>query len=108
MAQASLFLFALFAGTSIVSMRHVEWYIVTANVLPSMVIVAAVLAYARSSTWWLKVMTLASGIVAMWLVHFPFSSTYDSLHTVFMLLLVILVPMLLERRWSDRKPEFVR
>ena len=107
-AQASLFLFAFTAGTSMVSMRSVEWYVVAADVLPTIVIVATVLAYARSSTWRQKILILAGGIVGMYFAHFPFSSVYDTLHTVFMLLLVILVPMLFERRWSERRPELVR
>jgi len=106
MAQASLFLFALTAGTSMISMQSLGWYAIAANVLPPAVIVAAVLAYARSSTWRVKTLILAGGIIGMWIVHFPFSSTYDTLHTLFMLVLVILIPLFLERRSAGR-PEFV-
>lgn len=109
MAQASLFLFALFSGTSSASTLQVDWHIVAFNVLPRMVIIATVLVYARAAAWRQKIAILTGGIVAEYLAYSLFSvSIYRTLHTVFMLLWVILVPMLFERRWSERRPEFVR
>ena len=109
MAQASLFLFAFSASADSFGMRGFYWTVAVANVLPSVVIVATVLAYARSSTWRGKFAILAGGIMAInlgyALVHI---SAYESLHTVFMLFWVILVPLLFERGWTGRRPEFVR
>ena len=106
--QASLFLFAFYIGASSFEVRQLHWSILVANLLPPIVIVATVLAYARSSTWRQKLAILAGGIVATnsanSLIHL---SAYQTAMMLFMLFWVILVPMLFERRWSDRRPEFV-
>ena len=108
-ASASLFLFALYVSVSSFSMRDSHWVLPLANVLPPIVIVMTVLAYARSSTWRRKLAILAAGIVVAGMADLVIViSGYLAVHTAFMLFWVILVPMLFERRWSGRRPELAR
>ena len=108
-AQASLFLFAFYVNITSISGRLNQWFFIVFNVLPALVIIATMLWYARTGNWRWKLAVLAGGIVATSLTNLAiFVSAYQVLHTVFMLFWVILVPLLFERRWSERRPEFVR
>ena len=108
-AQASLFLFAIYVSNSSFSTRDFHWIVAVVNLLPPIVIVMTVLAYARSANWRQKLAILAGGIVATTLANqLTHISAYQSLNTVFMLVWVILVPMLFERRWSERRPELAQ
>lgn len=108
-SQSSLFLFAYYIGISSYSGDMSWWGFAVLNLLSPLVIVGTVIAYARSATWWQKLAILAGGIVATSLARQlnPFSADL-ALGMVFMLVWVILVPMLFDRRWSDRRPEMVR
>ncbi|HET6453141.1 MAG TPA: hypothetical protein VFI02_01940 [Armatimonadota bacterium] len=123
-AQASLFLFAFYVGLRSHPVVPGRWIVTLAlDLLPALVIIVTALAYARSITWHRKLVVLFSGIVAVslageatvislipqtWLHHVASYMTRATIQMLFMLFWVILVPLLFERRWSDRRPEFVR
>ena len=119
-AQASLFLFAFYAGTRSYSTIDYHWMLMLAgSLLPTLAILATVLAYTRSAGWQRKVAILAGGIIAANLagsimvirsvVALGLSvAAFYIILTAFEVFWVVVFPLLFERRWSDRRPEFVR
>jgi hypothetical protein len=132
-AQASLFLFAFYVNLGLHATIRVAgngsmnpmtpWVMLSLSLLRTMLLIGAVVAYARAGTWGRKLVILAGGILVLGLSSLlvtvwspygpglnwsPFFMVHSGVQILFMLFWVTLVPLLFDRRRSERRPELVR